>query len=255
MTLFDARTLARGWLSVALASSKDEDRPALNRTVCIESFSEGLRLTSTDSYMLLTAWVPNIDHDLDPAPGLDERPYAVAVAMDPHGRAKGFMAHALKLASAARDAAGVVAVKVDLGVIDEIDEPGHLSLAGFEVPYVVLELPHEAERLKLRTYEGQYPAWRPILAGFAPEPTDRITLNPELLGRLAKIDKIQPGTYLRFQWNGPTSAAYVETVNGWPDVEGILMPIAWDFDRNEPRAETTDSADPTAPLDPTSSEA
>jgi hypothetical protein len=40
--MFDAATLARGWLSVALASGKDADRPHLDRTVHVE---EHARLT------------------------------------------------------------------------------------------------------------------------------------------------------------------------------------------------------------------
>src|SRR5687768_16742409 len=115
MTLFDARTLARGWLSVAIASAADKARPVLHRTVSIEAFPEGLRLVATDSFVLLRSWVPNLDHDLDPEPGLDEAPYATAVAMDPHGRAKGFLAHVLKLASDEVYDDDPLEVRVDLG--------------------------------------------------------------------------------------------------------------------------------------------
>lgn len=40
---FDAGWLARAWLSVAEASSKDTGRPALDRTVCVEFFPDGVR--------------------------------------------------------------------------------------------------------------------------------------------------------------------------------------------------------------------
>lgn len=54
---FDARTLALGWLATSLASSNDDDRPALYRTVHVECFSTGMRLLATDSYMLLRSWI------------------------------------------------------------------------------------------------------------------------------------------------------------------------------------------------------
>ena len=239
MTLFDARSLARGWLSVALASSSDDDRPALHRTISIEAYPEGLRLTATDSFMLLTCWVPNLDDDLATPPSIDEPPYSTAVAMDPHARAKGFLAHAAKLAKALGPDADPLPVQVRLGVIDDSEpDDGLVAFDGFEVPYVHLELPDGAERLKLRCYEGPFPNWRPILSGFTPEATDRITLNPDIVGRLAEIDKIQPGCYLRFRWGGTIGAAHVETHQASPHVQGIVMPVRWDFARNEPRTDT-----------------
>lgn len=53
-TRYSGHTLARAWLSVALASSKDTGRPQLDRTVLVEQYREGLRLVATDSHVLPT---------------------------------------------------------------------------------------------------------------------------------------------------------------------------------------------------------
>jgi len=241
MTLFDARHLARGWLSVALASAKDSDRPALDRTVAIEAYLTGIRVTATDSYMLLTTWIPNLDNEFEPSPSIDEAPYTTAVAMDPHGRGKGFLAHALHLAKSLEDVP--LPVSLDLGVIDQVDETDQATLAGLEAAYVKLELPEGAERLRLRTYEGLFPSWRPI-ARFTAAPSTRIRLSPDIVTRLAKVEKYQPGVKLSFEWAGENAAARFSTHMGWPEIEGIVMPCRWDFDADRPRddAPTPDDA-------------
>ncbi len=242
MTTFDALHLARGWLSVAVASGKDGNRPALDRTVSIEEFAEGVRLVATDSYVILHAWVPNIEHIDDPEPGIDEAPIATAVAMDPHGRARGFLGYALALANAADDDAPPVEVRLRLGVtLDDPDDPTP-AFDGMEPSFVLIELP-EAERLKLMTYEGEYPHWRKLLPGFEPERTTAIALNPEIVGRLSKLGKINQGRPLLWTFGGENQMALVEVLDSDPHVGGAVMPVRWDFDRNAPRVDD-EPADP-----------
>lgn len=234
MTVYDAATLARGWLSVAVASGKDTARPALDRTVSIEAYPEGLRLVATDSYVLLHAWIPAFGYELEPEPEIDEAPYATCVAMDPHGRARGFLAHVLKLAIATPDDGPPIEVRVSLGVVEQSDQDAEPSFAGMEATYVVLELPDE-ERLKLGTYEGDFPAWRRVLPGFAPHQTSTIALNPEIVGRLAKLGKLNGNRPLRWTFGGAGQMALVEVLESEPLVTGAVMPVRWDFDRNAPR--------------------
>lgn len=236
MTVYDARTLARGWLSVAVASGKDAGRPQLDRTIALEAYPEGLRLVATDSYVLLHAWIPDFPHELDPEPALDEAPYATAVVMDPHGRARGFLAHVLKLALAEPDDAPPIEVRVSLGVVEEPDHDSEPSFEGMEATYVVLELP-DAERLKLRTYEGDFPQWRKVLPGFIPHQTSAIALNPEIVGRLSKLGKLNGNRPLRWTFGGENQMALVEVLDSEPLVTGAVMPVRWDFDRNAPRPE------------------
>lgn len=248
MTLFDARTLARGWLSVATASAKDSGRPALDRTVFVEAYPEGLRLVATDSYVLLHSWVPNLNNYLDPDVALDEAPYGTAVTMDEHGRAKGFLAHVLKLAKAQGPDDAPIEVDVQIGIPDPGGDADHPSLSGMEARYVVLEL-RDQERLKLRTYEGQFPVWRTLVQGFSPMSTETMGLAPSIVGRLAKLGEVQPGTMLGFQWSGPEAAARVELVGSEPSVEGLVMPCRWDFYKNEPRMDDKAEVEPSAEAD------
>lgn len=227
--IFDAATLARGWLSVALASGADDAVPALFRTLCLEEFSTGLRLVATDSYILLRAWVPGAHaEEFVPEPTDDEAPVSTTVVIDPHGRAKALLAHLLKLTSA-KDA---LPEEVQLNAAASFDDDPVPSLAGLEARWVTMEHP-DHERLRLQTYEGAYPNWRKVLAGFESKKTSAIALNPELLGRLVKLEKFHAGAPLRWRFGGENRMALVE-VPSEPFVSGAAMPVRWDFDRNAP---------------------
>ncbi len=227
--MYDAAVLARGWLSVALASAKDNDRPVLDRTVHIEQHPGGLRLVATDSYMLLHTFVPGIDHELDPAPGIDEVPISSATARDPYGRARGFLAHVLRLASG--EDADPIEIRVRLNVIAEAT--AQASFAGMEAHHVVVEQP-DVERLVLDVVDGPYPVWRPLLADVHPVPTERVALSPDIVGRLARVAKVQPLARIGWTFAGEQKAARVDLIDSDPYVDGIVMPCRWDFDRNAP---------------------
>lgn len=237
--LFDARLIARGWLAVALASSTDKNRPQLNRTVFVEEHTGGVRLAATDSYMLLHCWVPDIEHDLDQAPGIDEVPISTATVMDPHGRAKGFLAHVLKLANQAeQDDLEPIDVRLRLNVLDTATR-GQNVFTGMEARSVILEQP-DVERLQLDVYDGTYPAWRPILGNHRTISTELVALNPEIVGRLSKVGKIHPASTLGWRFGGPDRAAAVEIINSEPAVSGVVMPCRWDMTTNQPAHETDD---------------
>ena len=237
--IFDARDIARGWLAVALASASDPDRPPFNRTVHIEEHTGGVRLVATDSYVLLTAWVPDHEHDADPPPELDEAPIASATAMDLDARARGFLAYALKKAKEAEKANDEpIPISLRLNVLGAA-EPGQLT--GLEAHSVVMEMPG-VERLTLQAYDGPWPAWRAILGGFRSLTTDVMALNPEVVGRLCRVQQWHEGALLGWRFGGEEAAAYVDVLRSMPHVEGIVMPCRWDFDRNAPVAEGADPA-------------
>ncbi len=151
----DAATLARGWLSVAqAAATKDrDDRPALYRTVCVEQHTHGLRLTSTDTYMILTAWIAEQHYEYDPEPGLDEVPYATAVAIDDHGRGAGLLAYLLSLTKpedGPKNLDVVVSLNVPWQSPDTPDD--ELQLEGFEALAVTMEYP-DHEKVQLQVYD------------------------------------------------------------------------------------------------------
>lgn len=237
--MFDAAVLARGWLSVALASGKDGERTLLDRTVHIEQHPGGLRLVATDSYMLLHCFVPDLEHEYDQAPGLDEVPIATATARDPYARGRGFLGHVLRLATG--EDAEPIEIRVRLNVMAEAKAQGAFS--GMEAHQVVVEQP-DVERLTLDVVEGTYPSWRPILAGVRPVATDRVALGPDVVGRLAKIAKVQPLARIGWTFAGELKAARVDLIDSDPYVDGIVMPCRWDFDTNAP-AEQPEPAEAT----------
>jgi hypothetical protein len=244
VTVFSGYDLARGWLSVAVASAKDEHRGALHRTVSIEAHSDGVRLVATDSIVLLHTWVPNIEHPLAVAPDLDEAPYVRTVAIDADGRARQFYGYVLSLANrAAREDQEPPEVRLQLGVIDALAAEDRPTFDGMEARYVVLELP-DMERLKLPVYDGNYPDWRKVLPTFEPVATSRVALDPTVIGRLAKLGPYHRGQALGWTFGGENRAAAVQVLESHPFVEGLVMPCRWDFERNEPRP------DPAPPPDP-----
>lgn len=228
--IFDAETLARGWLSVAVASANDKDMPQLHRTLSIEAYPEGVRLVATDSYVLLRSFVPAVESDALDEPPVDEVPVATAVAMDPHGRGVGFLAHLLKLTRT--KGALPREVRLDLGVVEpEDDRP---TLGGMECAWVVIEEP-DVERIKLRTYEGAYPNWRSMLGRFEGEETKAVALNPLVLGRLAKLGKLHGDGAILWRFGGADRMALLDVAHAEPYVTGAVMPVRWDFDRDAPR--------------------
>lgn len=237
MTLFDARTLSTGWLSVALAAANDQERPALYRTVCVELFPTGVRLVSVDGFIALHSWVPNAAHSDEPEPDWDEAPATTAIAIDVHGRGRGLLGHLLKLARA-KDAVPFD-VRLTIGLLPE--EEGQ-TLEGMAPRWVMLDHP-DHERVTLPVYEGEFPNWRKVLAGFEPHETDAVALNPEIVGRLAKLGKLHGGvgTPLVWRFGGRDRMALLEVGHGEPSVAGAAMPVRWDFDRDAPEPTSDES--------------
>lgn len=231
---FPAEPLACGWLSVALASAKDKDRPQLNRTVCVELYPDGARLSATDSYVVLHVWVPNIEDEFAAEPEPDEAPMLTAVAMDPYGRGKGFMAHMLKLARA--DDAEPFTIKLTVGQLPA-DDGQSPTFDGLEPNHVILEVP-DHEKITMQVYDGAFPNWRKVLLDVVPEATTGVALDPEIVGRLAKLGPLHGAERpLVWRWAGDLRPALIEVGNSDPFVSGAVMPVRWDFDADRPLEE------------------
>lgn len=232
---FDANTFARAWLSVALAASTDEARLALCG-VAIEFFPTGARLVATDSYMLLRSWVPAGLTDT-PEPDLDEAPSSTVVALDSYGRAESLMRHLLKITSG-KDA---VAREVEVGVGHDPRDDGETSLPGVEPLFAIFDLPGQ-EILTLRLFEGDYPDWRKVVAGFAPETTTEISFMPEaIVARLGKLGRLHADCPLRWRFGGPTNAAEIALTGARPSVAGLAMPTRVYLPHFAPDAEIVSS--------------
>lgn len=234
--MFDAVQIARGWLSVATASSSDKGRPVLHKTIRVEQHAHGLRLVATDSYVLLHAWVPELGHESDPPATFDEAPIATATAMDPHGRGRGFLAHVLKLATTKVGAAEPeqIDVRVRLNVLATPDAQQG-QLVGLEALTLVLEYP-DVERVVLDVHEGVYPVWRAVLdVTRQAVPSAHVVLTPELVGRVVKAALVHPCSRLSWSFTDDDGPAVVAVLDSDPFVHGLVMPCRWDFDTNAPR--------------------
>lgn len=236
---FDSNELAVGWLSVALASSTDKERPALCRTMFVEQFSTGIRLVATDSYLILRCWVPAEGHDLDPEPRIEEAPLTTAVVIDPDGRGKSLLRHARTLWGRAMDDIDPEApteVNLDLGVViaEHDDTEGQAAFAGMEARWAVLDVA-DTERVKLPLYEGVFPTWRTLFAGHAPADSPTVALTADMMTRLGQLGKLHPAdAMIGCTFSGPLKPVHVRVINGEPFVDGLAMPCQWDLDINAP---------------------
>lgn len=234
---FDAPTLARAWLSVAQASSADKDLPTLNKTVAIEEYLHGVRLVSTDRFVLLTAWVPNIDTDTDAEPALDEAPDRTVIAADVDGRCRNLLGYVLSLAN--RDE-HYQYEDLELRISFDVRLPAGSSgdaetLEGMEPIYTVFDVP-DTEKVWVPVMQADYPSWRTIIHGFMSEMTDKISFNPELVERVTKVRRWSDG-HLYWSFGGPDRAAMVDYRDSDPHVSGVVMPVRWLTPGEEPPTE------------------
>lgn len=230
-----ANDFARAWLSVAQASApKSDDAPVLARTICIEEYTDGLRLIATDRYVLLTAWV---DRDGEPGtePDLDEAPDRTVVAADLDARGKSLAAYIVSLTKDEEDE-GDPPLQVDVNFDVRLPAgSAEATLDGLDPTYVTLSVP-DVEKVYLPVVEAEYPGWRSMVTGFRPETTKSVALNPEIVERLAKLRKWNPGP-LVWRFGGAERAASVEVGDSEPHVSGLVMPVRWTLP-GEPTDET-----------------
>lgn len=91
---YPARLLALAWQATRLAAATEKERPVLYRTTALEVFDgRGIRLTSTNTFALLSTFVPTLENLYDPSatPGLDEAPDGAFVVADVDNRLLGMM--------------------------------------------------------------------------------------------------------------------------------------------------------------------
>lgn len=236
---FDAANLARGWLSVLQAAGTDPKDPGpFYRSVHVEFYAGGVRLTATDRRILLTAWVPRLDHEDDPPPHLDEDPVAATVALDLAQRGKGLFRYAYPLAV---DPDRHDPLPVVLTVEKAQDEAqGQLPFEDFEGELVVFDLPG-MERLRLRVFGGTYPNWRGQFAQHSRKRTTAIALATDALQRLAVLGDWNGGP-LTWEFGGINAVARVAIGDGPVIVEGLVMPDRWEPKLDDMTAATVEEA-------------
>lgn len=247
---FDAPTFARAWLAVAQATGGKDDIAQFARTVAVEEFPTGVRLVATDRFILLTAWVPDLNARHPRTPHLSELPDRTVITYDGDGRVKSLMAYALTVAKRADSdgsgPAGMTEVRVTFDERKPVDKAGDATLDGLELKYVVFDLP-DVERVWAQIVEAQYPTWQPLVLDHHTQDTKAIALNPEFVGRLVKASQHAEGPIV-WTFGGADRVALVEWPDSDPNVSGLIMPRRWYLPGEEPE-EDTEPLDGTEPGD------
>lgn len=238
---FDPITIARAWLPVSVASSRDAARPQLCRTVHVEQHINGVRLVATDSYILLHAYAPDasVDADLPATPGLHNEPERTATIIDPHGRGAGLLAYAYKLATAKDADPDDYPVTLDLDHVQESTEASFDGLAARRCRLTV-----NGESLTLPVYEGSFPDWTKVAADRPAISLPRIALNPARLKQLVKAASYTPNAGIGWSFTDPHGPAMVELIDTDPFISGVVMPVRWDLDTNTPVVVENDDGEP-----------
>lgn len=237
---FDGPLLAKAWLAVAAAAGTNKDLPLLYKTVTLEEYPTGVRLIATDTTVLLTAFVPNLDNYYELAePERALLPDRTAIAADIDGRGRSFLGYVLSLA-ARQDAEEYVPGDIEVQIDFDVTGPGlgpasQPSFDGMDLTYVTLSTP-DVEKVYLPVHQGVPVDWRPILDDFTAATTTDQTVGAELLERLGKIRKHGSG-HIRLTFSGKKTPTRIEYTQSDPKVWGVYMP-ARDEDESEFECET-----------------
>lgn len=225
--IFDAPTFARAWLSVREATATKDDAAVLAKTVAIEEYPNGVRLVSTDRFMLLTAWVSDLAHEAD-EPGLDEAPARTVIAYDGDGRGRSLLGYVLTLARRMETdklPLGTLEIAVEFDV-NKPETPGEdKGFEGMDPTYVTLSIP-DTEMVYLHAIHDTYPDWRVMRHKFTAVATTMLGLSPDLIARTAAVSRYSNGPLVA-TFAGEDKALAVDYPESEPHVTGYLMPRRW----------------------------
>ena len=219
---FNAWGLAKAWNSVAQAQSADKARPALYRTTLIEQYPQGVRLVATDSFVLLKAWVPDVDNAGAVEPDADTEPEASVVCMDRDRRVSGLMTYAMHQ-TAGDGPETPMTMTLQLGTM----RPGsQMELSGMAQSAVAFQFGYEYdERIESPIFDGAFPPWKGLWYAHEPAPTMAIAFGANALARLGKLSGVWGKASVRFILGGQVGVAKFTLDAPDVNVEGLAMPI------------------------------
>lgn len=220
---FDAYAFARAWLSVFTASSDDDARPILYRTIAVELWPDGVRLSATDSCMLWSAYVPSFGRQMVAPPEFGELPDRVITVCDEDYRGRDLLKFAFKVVTAKDAPPQNVKVTFGTSPLEDGQFPGtEREAVAFSFPAQVAI----SERVSMATIDGTYPEWRSLFTR-KPSSARSVRLNPHLLARLVSIKRYY-GLPFKFSFAGATNAILVDP-DLWPQdppLIGLVMPVS-----------------------------
>lgn len=225
-----ARVAATAWLNAFLATSQEDSRPTLYRSLSIEFFSRGVQFIATDGTILLRTWAPLLDGIDTTWPEIDEAPDASVVVMDHDKFAIGF----IKAALAAAGDLEMLPLMLSLESADFAEAPA----LGEVLAPDVLRLSAFGQRLDCKLYESPYPDWRALQFGIdESERVNGLTIAPRMF---ATIGKLRDAYKIDTDFRGADKAIDI-TAHGSGIVvaRGLVMPMRReDAEPKRKRAET-----------------
>lgn len=242
----DAYNLARVWLSTAIAQGDDANQPELDSTTLLELHTTGIRLVSTDGFILIAGWVPENGTD-NLEPPLTRRPLTTLVTRDSDGRAGALLAY-LKKATNGNPEGKTEPIPVHL--YTTVPKGAQAVLAGMESVKLVIEIPDE--RLVVDTTETPFPNWRPFFQDHHAAEVVQSGWSPLAVLRLGQLAKLWGNRTLRLTFGGPNKAILVDMgapvadggYDGLVPIRAIAMPVR-DHSTDDPVEPEPDPARPT----------
>lgn len=212
-----ARQAALAWLNAFAASSKEESRPLLCRTLSVEIFEDrGVQFVATNGHILFRTWVSSGQGK--GWPPIATRPELQLTVMDTDGFGVGFMRALLRVTGEENHAGEQITITASDGDDDVAPSFGQ----EFQTKRVTLRA--VGQRLDLLVRDEAYPDWRKLKLGLDDLAlVDGMKVSPKYLGLIGKLKDIS-GVDLTFA--GADRAIFIaaDGIEG-AGVQGLLMPM------------------------------
>jgi hypothetical protein len=228
-----ARAAALAWLNCFLATSQDDERGVLYRTISIEFYRGGLQFVCCDGTALFRSWVP-VESETE-WPLTSEKPITSIIAMDPDGFGIGFMRTLLRVTSEE----GHEFEQLHITTKDADDSGAPALGRPFLTTRVVLLAC--GQRLDLRLMDATYPNWRGLQLGVdMSERVDGMKLAPRILGQLGKLKDV---TAVSLDFHGEERRVDF-IARGGTEVRGMIMPMRRFVEKKKPVEQEEDEQEP-----------
>lgn len=228
---FRAADLALIYRSVHIAKSTDEGRPLL-RGIRLDNYpGAGIRLTATDSYILITGWVPVIgDGDtIQHAPDVYDTPDVSYTLADPDGHLLRLMTWAAK---EAKDLAKIGDAPSPVMKLTVGEDRTGFALEGMNPTVATFHAPTLGKTFRTTIIEGPYANWQLLFAAKPSGLKGPVGFGSQGVLRLGKLAEIWGAACLEMSFSGAESPVRVAVKGGGYDLretavecEGLAMPV------------------------------
>ena len=213
----NASAAALAWLNAFLATSQDDDRPALYRTLSVEFFDAGVQFIATDGTVLFRTFVPAVrDERPGEWPPIDEEPNDTVVVSDVEQFGLGFIRALQRVANEEENAYQTIVMTVE--PVDSLN----LSLGDSFAPHR-LTLRSFGQRIDLQLRDETYPDWRRLRFGLSDaERVEGMTLSPRILGLIGKLKGVHSAD---LEFHGQERYIAFTATGAESEVRGMLAPM------------------------------